>query len=202
VTLTFSLGGGRGTLALILAGAAVSALTSALISLALNLAPSPYAAYEIMTWLLGSLADRSWDHVVLAAPFILAGCALLFIAGRSLDALTLGEAQAESLGVDLTRLRAMTLIGTALAVGAATSVAGAIGFIGLVAPHLVRPFVGYQPRRVLLPAALAGAVLLLTADIATRLIHFGPEMKLGVFTSLLGTPFFFWLVVRLKGTSP
>jgi len=114
----------------------------------------------------------------------------------------LGEAQAESLGVDLTRLRAMTLLGTALAVGAATSVAGAIGFIGLVAPHLVRPFVGYQPRRVLVPAALAGAVLLLTADIATRLIHFGPEMKLGVFTSLLGTPFFFWLVVRLKVTSP
>ena len=202
VTLTFSLGGGRGTLALILAGAAVSALASALISLALNLAPSPYAAYEIMTWLLGSLADRSWYHVVLAAPFILVGCTLLFIAGRSLDALALGEAQAESLGVNLSRLRAMTLIGTALAVGAATSVSGAIGFIGLVAPHLIRPFVGYQPRLVLVPAALAGAVLLLTADIATRLIHYGPEMKLGVFTSLIGTPFFFWLVVRLKGTSP
>jgi iron complex transport system permease protein len=202
MALTFSLGAGRGTLALILAGAAVSALASALIALALNLAPSPYAAYEIMTWLLGSLADRSWDHVMLALPFLLAGCALLSFTGRALDALALGETQAESLGVDLTRVRAMTLVGTALAVGAATSVAGAIGFIGLVAPHLVRPFVGHQPRLVLLPAALAGAVLLLCADMATRLIHFGPEMKLGVFTSLIGTPFFFWLVARLKRTAP
>jgi len=202
MTLTFALGRGGGTLALILAGAAVSALASALISLALNLAPSPYAAYEIMTWLLGSLADRSWDHVLLAGPFIVAGCALLAFTGRSLDALSLGEAQAASLGVDIPRLHLMALIGSAIAVGAATSVTGAVGFIGLIAPHLIRPFVGYEPRRILLPAALAGAVLLLSADIATRLIRFGPEMKLGVFTSLIGIPFFFWLVVRLRRTSP
>ena len=202
IALTFSLGGGRGTLALVLAGAAVSALASALISLALNFAPSPYAAYEIMTWLLGSLADRSWNHVALAAPFIIVGCALLLTAGRALDTLALGEAQAGSLGVNLPRLRAVTLIGTALAVGAATSVAGAIGFIGLIAPHLVRPLVGYAPRLVLMPAALAGGVLLLAADMGTRLVHFGPEMKLGVFTSLIGTPFFLWLVVRLKRTAP
>ena len=200
--LTFSLGRGGGALALILAGAAVSGLAAAGVSLALNLAPNPYAAYEIMTWLMGSLTDRGWDQVYLALPFILAGCAMLARTGRSLDALTLGETQAHSLGVDLDRLRAVVLIGTAMAVGAATSVTGAIGFIGLVAPHLVRPLVGHQPSRVLFPSALAGAALLLAADIGARLIRFGPELKLGVLTSLIGTPFFFWLVVRLRRTAP
>jgi iron complex transport system permease protein len=128
--------------------------------------------------------------------------ALLGITGRALDALSLGEAQAQSLGVNLHRLRLMALAGTALAVGAGTSIAGIIGFIGLVAPHLVRPFVGHQPSRILLPAALLGALLLLGADVATRLIRLGPEMRLGVFTSLLGTPFFFWLVVRLRKVAP
>ena len=202
MALTFALGRGGGTLSLVLAGMAVTGFMFALIQLALNVAPSVQAAYEIMTWLMGSLADRSWDHVVLVAPFIVAGCAMMAFTGRSLDALSLGEVQAESLGVDLHRLRFIALLGTALAVGAATSVTGTVPFIGLVGPHLVRPFVGYQPSRVLLPAALAGAVLLLGADIATRLIRFGPEMKLGVFTALLGTPFFFWLVIRLRKTSP
>ena len=202
MALTFVLGRGGGTLSLVLAGMAVTGFMFALIQLALNVAPSVQAAYEIMTWLMGSLADRSWDHVVLVAPFIVAGCAMMAFTGRSLDALSLGEMQAESLGVDLNRLRFIALLGTAMAVGAATSVTGTVPFIGLVGPHLVRPFVGYQPSRILLPAALAGAVLLLGADIATRLIRFGPEMKLGVFTALLGTPFFFWLVVRLRRTSP
>ena len=146
----------------------------------------------------GFAADRSWDHVLLSAPFIIIGCGMLAFTGRALDALSLGEVQAESLGIDLARLRLMALIGTAMAVGAATSVTGTVGFIGLVGPHIVRPFVGYQPSRILLPAAIAGAVLLLGADVATRLIRFGPEMRLGVFTALLGTPFFFWLVVRLR----
>jgi iron complex transport system permease protein len=202
MALTFALGRGGGTLSLVLAGMAVTGFMFALIQLALNVAPSVQAAYEIMTWLMGSLADRSWDHVVLVAPFIAVGCTMMAFTGRSLDALSLGEVQAESLGVDLHRLRFIALLGTALAVGAATSVTGTVPFIGLVGPHLVRPFVGYQPSRVLLPAALAGAVLLLGADVATRLIRFGPEMKLGVFTALLGTPFFFWLVIRLRKTSP
>jgi iron complex transport system permease protein len=199
--LTFALGR-NGTVALVLAGAAVSSLTAAGIALALNFAPNPYAAYEIMSWLLGSLADKSWMQVLLVLPFAAAGCALLAMTGRALDALSLGEAQAQSLGINLLRLTALVVAGTALSVGAVTSVVGAIGFIGLVAPHLVRPLVGYAPRRVLLPSALAGAVLLLCADIAARLVHTNPELRLGVFTSLLGTPFFFWLVVRIRKVAP
>ena len=200
--LTLALGSGGGTITLVLAGAAVSALAAAGISLALNLAPNPYAAYEIMTWLMGSLANRSWADVALVTPFILFGAALLMASARALNALALGEAQAQSLGVNLRRLYALAVFGTALSVGAATAVTGAIGFIGLVAPHLVRPLVGHQPSRVLFPAALAGALLLLIADVATRLILVGSELKLGVLTSLIGTPFFFWLVVRLRKMAP
>ena len=155
-----------------------------------------------MNWLLGSLADKSWTQVMLVLPFAIIGGALLAVTGKSLDALSLGEAQARSLGVDLSRLNLLVVSGTALAVGAVTSVTGAIGFIGLVAPHLMRPLVGHQPSRILLPSALAGGLLLLCADIAARLVHTGPELKLGVFTSLLGTPFFFWLVLRLKRNAP
>jgi iron complex transport system permease protein len=200
--LTFALGSGGGTIALVLAGAAVSALASAGISLALNLAPNPYAAYEIMTWLMGSLSDRSWMDVVLVSPFIVVGSVMLLASARALDALALGEAQARSLGINLRALSALTVFGTALSVGSSTSVTGVIGFIGLVAPHMVRPLVGHQPSRVLIPAALAGAVLLLLADVGTRLIQSAGELKLGVLTSLIGTPFFFWLVVRLRRVAP
>jgi len=201
-SITFAVGRGGGTLTLILAGTAVSALAGSGVALALNFAPSPYAAFEITAWLLGSLSDRTWDHVLLAGPFIALGCGLLVSTARALDALSLGETQARSLGVDLERTRLIALLGAGLAVGAATSVAGAIGFIGLVAPHLVRPFVGHQPSRTLLPSALVGATLLLTADVATRLIPTGSEIRLGVLTSLIGLPFFFWLVLRMKRATP
>jgi iron complex transport system permease protein len=200
--LTFALGRNGGTVTFILAGAAVSGLAGALISVALNLSPSPYASYEIMTWLMGSLADRSWNHVLLVLPFVVIGCAVLLYTGKGLDALSLGEIQAQSLGINLGQLRILALLGTAFAVGAATSVTGAIGFVGLISPHLVRPLVDSRPRQILLPAALLGAILLLGADIATRVIHIGPEIKLGVLTSLIGTPFFFWLVVRLRKNAP
>ncbi|HEX3887179.1 MAG TPA: iron ABC transporter permease [Phenylobacterium sp.] len=199
--LTFAFGRG-GTLTLILAGAAVSSLMSAFLAMALNFAPSPYAAYEMSVWMLGSLAERSWDHVLLAGPFILVGMAVLATMGRALDALALGEAQAESLGFSIDRLRVLALIGVGLAVGAATSVVGSVSFIGLAAPHLVRPFVGYQPSRTLLPSTLLGAVLLLLADIGTRVIHTNTELRLGVITALIGAPFFFWLVVRLRRLAP
>ena len=198
--LTVAFGRG-GTLTLILAGAAVSVLMGACLAVALNFAPSPYAAYEMTIWMLGSLSERSWDHVALAAPFILAGLAILTTMGRAVDALALGEAQAASLGIDLDRTRMLAVLGVGLAVGAATSVTGAIGFVGLVAPHLIRPFVGHQPSRILLPSALLGAALLLAADIGTRVIHTNTELRLGVITSLIGAPFFFWLVLRLPRVS-
>jgi iron complex transport system permease protein len=199
--LTYAFGRG-GTLSMILAGAAVSGLGAAGVSLALNFAPVS-AAYEIMTWLQGSITDKSWDHVKLALPLIVLGWAALAFTGRGLDALALGEVQAASLGIDLGRLRLLALAGVALSVGAATAAAGAIGFVGLVAPHLVRPFVGHQPRRLLLPSALFGAALVLLADVASRLLRYnGEEIKLGVLTSLVGTPFFFWLVLRLRRTAP
>lgn len=199
--LTFAFGRGS-TLTLILAGAAVSSLMSAFLAMALNFAPSPYAAYEMSVWMLGSLSERSWDHVLLAGPFIVAGLAILATLGRVVDALALGEAQAESLGFRLDRVRVLALVGVGLAVGAATSVVGSVSFIGLAAPHLVRPFVGYQPSRTLLPSALLGATLLLLADIGTRVIPTNTELRLGVITALLGAPFFFWLVVRLRKVAP
>jgi iron complex transport system permease protein len=171
-------------------------------ALVLNLAPNPYAAYEISHWMMGSLADRGWNQLALAAPFIVVGIAVLFATGRALDALSLGEQQAASLGVDLRRLRRQVLLGTALAVGAATAVTGTIGFIGLLAPHLVRAGAGHEPRRVLLPAALAGALLLLTADVVARLLPLAQELKLGVLTGLVGSPFFLWLVWKMKERSP
>ena len=187
-----------GPLTLILCGVAVASLAGALTALALNLAPNPFASIEIMLWLMGSLDDRSLAHVWLAAPLILAGGALLATTGPALDALTLGEDGARNLGVDLARLRLTVVAGVALAVGAATAVAGSIGFVGLVVPHLLRPLVGYAPARLLWPSALAGAALLTTADAGLRLLAPFGGLRLGVVTSLIGAPFFLWLVLRTR----
>lgn len=192
-------GAGGGSVTLILAGVAVASLAGALTSLVLNLAPNPFAASEIVYWLLGSLADRSVVHLALAAPFILVGIALLLLLGRDLDALTLGEDAAGSLGVSLPRTRALVVAGSALAVGAGVAVAGAIGFVGLVVPHLLRPLVGAMPSRLLPASGLGGAALVLAADVAVRLIAPGRDLKLGVLTALVGAPFFLWLVWRNRG---
>jgi iron complex transport system permease protein len=182
-------------LSLILAGIAVTSFAGALTALVLNLAPSPFAALEIIYWMMGSLANRSLAHVWLAAPFIVLGGALLLTTGKALDALTLGEDTAATLGFDLGSLRTRIITGTAIAVGAATAVAGAIGFVGLVVPHLLRPLAGYRPSALLPASALGGAVLTLGADIAVRVITPGSELKLGVITALIGAPFFLWLVM-------
>jgi iron complex transport system permease protein len=184
-----------GSLSLILAGIAVTSFAGALTALTLNLAPSPFAALEIVFWMMGSLADRSFAHLGLAAPFIVLGMAVLLTTGRALDALTLGEDTAATLGVNLAQLRGRIVAGTAIAVGAATAVAGAIGFVGLVVPHLLRPLTGYRPARLLPASALGGAVLTLAADIAVRLVSHHNEIKLGVVTALVGAPFFLWLVL-------
>jgi iron complex transport system permease protein len=187
-------------LSLVLAGVAVSSFAGALTALALNLAPSPFAALEIAYWLLGSLADRALSDVYMAVPLMALGWALVLTTGRALDALTLGEDAARSLGVDLDRLRLTLVVGIALAVGAAVSVSGAIGFVGLVVPHLLRPLVGYEPGRLLLPSALGGAVLVLAADLVVRLVSTGIELKLGVVTALVGAPFFLSLVLSTRRT--
>jgi iron complex transport system permease protein len=198
VLVILQLAGREGrALTLILAGIAVSALAGALTALVLNLAPSPYAAAEIVFWLMGSLADRSMLHVALAAPFVLAGAVLVLRQGRGLDALTLGEDAATSLGISLPRLRLGVVIGTAFLVGASTAVAGAVGFVGLVVPHLLRRLVGAQPSRLLPAAMLGGAAMLLAADIATRLIAPERDLKLGVLTALVGAPFFLQMIRRM-----
>ncbi|MBN9583705.1 MAG: iron ABC transporter permease, partial [Afipia sp.] len=168
----------------LLAGLALASLAGAAIALILNLAPNPYVALEIAFWLLGSLRDRSMDHVWLAAPFMVASWLVLALNAGAFRALTLGEDAAASLGVNVARTRVLVVIGVALGVGAAVSVAGAISFVGLVAPHLVRRFYGSDPARVLLPAALAGAALLMAADIAVRLVAGAVEIKIGVVTAL------------------
>lgn len=178
---------------LILAGIGLSAIASALLALALALAPNPYALAEITFWLLGGLQDRTLLHVALAAPAILAGGAILLTTGRGLDALSLGEDTAASLGVPVSRTLAKAAIGTALTAGAAAAVAGGVGFVGLIVPQLLRPWFGERPAAILLPSALAGALLLLAADMLVRLSVFvlplsGP-LPLGVLTALLGAPF-------------
>ena len=199
VALLFLLAGPRGgALALILAGVALSALAGALVSLVLNLSPNPFAATEIVFWMMGSLADRSMQHVALAAPFLVAGALALAGAGRGLDALTLGEDAAAALGVSLLRLRAQVVLGVAALVGASTAVAGAVGFVGLVVPHLLRPLVGARPSALLPAAALGGAAVVLAADIATRVIAPDRDLKLGVLTAIVGAPFFFRLIWSMR----
>ena len=188
------------SLTLILAGVAISGLAISLMSLAMNLSPNPFAMSEIVLWLLGSVRDRSFADVTLAGPFVLLGWLLLFSVGRSLDALTLGEDSARSLGVDVRLLRLRVILGTSLAVGASVAIAGSIGFVGLVVPHLIRPLVGHQPSHLLLPSALGGAALLVAADLVVRLISVGPELMLGVVTSLIGAPFFFYLILKTGRT--
>lgn len=191
-------GRGSSILTVILAGVAINAFAGALTSLAINLAPSPFAIVEIVFWLLGSLADRSFEHVWLALPPTLLGWVLLLSTRRGLDALTLGEDAAASLGVRLRRVRLIVVVGTACCVGAGVAVAGAIGFVGLVVPHLLRPLVGHEPGRLLVPGALGGALLLLAADTAIRAGTAGAELKLGVVTALIGAPFFLRLIVRTR----
>lgn len=203
VWLVYALAGrGGSTTTLILAGVAVNALAGALTALALSLAPSPFATLEIIHWMLGGLTDRSMNHVWLALPFIAAGIALLATLGRGLDTLSLGEDAAASLGTNVAALRVKLMLGTALAVGAATAVAGVIGFVGLVVPHLLRARFGHRPGALLFASAIGGAALTLAADLAARLILTGREINLGVLTAIIGAPFFLALVLQSRRNEP
>lgn len=199
-TLALLLLSGRnaGTLTMILTGIAISSLAGSMTSLAMNLSPTPYAVTEIVMWMMGSLKDRSMADVWLAAPFVALGLAMLSLTGAGLNALTLGEEAASSLGVNLSRLRVLVIVGAALAVGASVSAAGAVGFVGLIVPHLLRPLTGYRPSALLLPSALGGALLITGADIAVRLIPASTELMLGVVTALVGGPFFFVLILKVR----
>lgn len=183
-------------LTLILAGIAVATLAGAAISLSLNLSPNPFAAMEIMSWLMGSLENRSYAHLWIALPCVALGAALLIADGRSLDALTLGEEGAQALGLDLGKARLRMMLGVAIGVGGAVAVSGAIGFVGLIVPHLVRPLTDRSPSAILLPSLLGGAALLTLADIGVRLIPTSSELKLGVLTALLGVPVFLVHLMR------
>lgn len=185
-------------LTLVLAGIILSALAIAGISLVLSLSPSPWAAYEIVRWMLGGLTDRSFDELTIATPLILIGCVAVLGCRRALDALTLGETGARSLGIDMTRAQWQLALGIGLIVGGSTAVTGVIGFVGLIVPHLMRPLVGSRPGALLIPSAIGGAALVLAGDIMVRLLPGGSELELGVVMSLIGAPFFFFLLLSLR----
>ena len=181
-----------------LAGMMLASLAGALTSLVISLAPNPFALSEIVTWLMGALTDRGWREVWLAAPPTLLGLAVLWRAGPGLDALTLGEATARSLGVEPARLQWAMIIGVGLTVGAGVAVAGIVGFVGLMVPHLVRRFTDRRPAALIVPSALAGALLLLVADALCRVLPLVTELRLGIALSLLGAPFFLVLLLRMR----
>jgi iron complex transport system permease protein len=185
-------------LTLVLSGIILSALAIAGISLALSLSPSPWAAVEIVRWMLGGLTDRSFDELTIAAPLIVVGCVAVLGCRRPLDALTLGETGARSLGIDLNRAQWQLAIGIGLIVGGSTAVTGVIGFVGLIVPHLMRPLVGSRPGALLVPSAIGGAALVLAGDIVVRLLPGGSELELGVMMSLIGAPFFFVLLHSMR----
>lgn len=181
-----------------LAGLMIASLAGTLTSLAISLSPNPFATSEIVTWLMGALTDRSWTDLWIAAPLTLAGLVVLWRTGPSLDALTLGEQAAVSLGVEAKRLQWWIVLGIGLVIGAGVAVAGIIGFVGLMVPHLVRPFTDRRPSTLIVPSALAGGLLVLVADTVCRVLPMASELRLGIALSLLGAPFFLALLLRLR----
>ncbi len=181
-----------------LGGMILTSIAGSLTALAISLAPTPFVSSQIVVWLMGALTDRSWDDVKVAAPLIGIGMALLVMTARSLDALTLGEAAARSMGVNPVRLQRLVIAGIALCVGASVASAGIIGFVGLMVPHLVRPLAGNRPSAILLPSALGGAVLLTLADSLVRLAPTVSELRLGIAMSMLGGPFFLYLLLAMR----
>lgn len=199
MALLAAIAGRTGGIALFtLAGLMVASLAGALTALAISMAPNAFAMSEIVLWLNGALTDRSWREVWLAGPLVALGVLLLWRTGLSLDALTLGEPVARSLGIDTSRLLWLLILGIGLAVGASVAVAGIIGFVGLIVPHLVRPLTDRRPSQLIIPSALAGALLVLIADSLVRILPLVTELRLGIALSLLGAPFFLWLLLRMR----
>ncbi len=185
-------------LTLILAGVALNSFAAALTALALNLSPNPFAFNDIMFWLMGSLANRSMNDLVLILPFLAFGWGLLIAAARPLSATVLSDEASHSLGVNLKSLRILVISGVATSVGASIAVTGVIGFVGLIAPHMARPLFGNDPRRLYLPSAIFGALLLVGADLLIRILPNGANLRIGVVTALLGAPFFAWYLLASR----
>ncbi|MFD1611764.1 FecCD family ABC transporter permease [Sphingomonas tabacisoli] len=196
--LALLVGRSGSALAFILAGTVLQSLAGSLTAFLISIAPNPFAMNEVMNWMMGALTDRSLDDAMRSLPFMAVGCAVLATTGRSLDLLSLGEETARSLGVRAGRLQAAIALGTGLAVGSAVAVSGVVGFVGLIVPHLVRPLVGQRPSDVLLPSSLGGAALVLFADSLVRLAPGAEEIRLGIAMAVLGTPFFFALLLRFR----
>lgn len=203
VLLLSALGAGRvSPTRLILVGVGLSTLAGALIALVMNLAPNPFVLSDLVNWLFGAVANRSFDDLAFAVPLMLAGFGLAVLSARGLTALSLGEATAASIGVDVARIRFFAVTGAALMTGASVALAGAVGFVGVVAPHLARPLVGEDPGRAILPAALIGGAILALADLAIRLLPFDQELKLGVAAALIGAPAFIAIAARTQRLGP
>ncbi|MFN3452249.1 MAG: FecCD family ABC transporter permease [Sphingorhabdus sp.] len=198
ILLLLAIARGGGPIGFILGGMVLSTLAGALTAFVISIAPNPFAASEIINWLMGALTDRLMEDVLTALPFMVIGALLLLTTGRALDALTLGENGAKSLGVDLLRLQWIIVLGVGLSVGASVAVSGVVGFVGLIVPHLIRTFYGEQPSGILVPSALGGAILTLTADSLVRLIPGPGEMRLGIAMAVLGAPFFLLLLLRYR----
>lgn len=188
----------RSVVTLILIGVGLSSFAGALMSLLMNLAPTPFTLSDMINWTLGSVANRSFSEIGLALPFLGVGGYILLVTRRGLSALTLGEEAASGLGLDLRRQRIYTVLGAGLATGASVALAGAIGFVGIVAPHLIRPVMAHDPARSLIPSALLAGLILVIADIGVRLIPTINELKLGVVAALIGAPVFIWIAMQRR----
>jgi iron complex transport system permease protein len=185
-------------LTLILAGIGISSLATAAMSLVMNFTPNAITVQEMVMWMLGSLENRTFGDLMLAGPFIILGWLMMIGVGQGLNALSLGEEAASTLGIDLKALRWRVILGTAFSVGATVSICGAVGFVGLVVPHIVRAFVGFEPRRILLPSALCGAAVMVLADILTRLPIGHGQLRLGVVMAMIGAPVFLYIVFKTR----
>lgn len=182
---------------LLLAGVAMSSLMTALTSFVLSLALANFnIGSQIVLWILGGLDGRTWDHVTLVAPATLIGAVLILAYARDLDALLLGELHAASVGVDVARVRRMLIITTSLVTGAGVAVSGAIGFVGLVIPHILRLLIGPHHRWLLPLSMLVGAAFLVLTDCVARTLIAPEEIRLGVLTAAIGAPFFLFLLLK------
>lgn len=188
----------RSVVTLILIGVGLSSFSGAAMTLLMNLAPNPFSLSDMINWMLGSVANRSFQEVGLVTPFILAGGGILLMSRRGLSALTLGEEAATGVGLNLRNQRILTVLGAGLATGGSVALAGAIGFAGIVAPHIIRPLVKHDPARSLIPSALLAGLFLVLADVGVRLLPTSNELKLGVVAALVGAPAFVWIAMRRR----